>query len=672
MSANRDGTPLIDIVAVCVSPAFIMLMVGSLVWFLVDVLYQGQYPDRLLWCLSCFIFGAVLIARITIEQGYAQASAYALGLGAATFLAMIRFVEYRNNTVEAIGWAISLGLMGLVWWMANKLTWDCTHFEDDRKASGRGLLTAAGWDVHASAEPDASDTDDENPNEAAKPKKKDPAGLMGWMQRFWRYRDARRKRPHTPGTWVLYIGLAALPVFALGQSLISPEDTTRRRTTLMEAAIFVGGALGLLVTTSLMGLRRYLEQRNAKVPVAMTLGWLGLGGALIVMFLAVAVLLPRPHSETPWLGMSRTKDTTPRNASRNAVLKDGSGGQGDGAKGTKQEPGENSSPSKSGSQPGGTDQKQQPGIAGQKGQPGQKGGSDDGKSGQTGSGEKNGKQPGGKEPGGKDPGGKTQPGGNEPGGKTQPGGQQQAGGEKGKTEPKDGSQDSDEKNEKTEQEAPKRNPFRGEEPESTKSQRKDSESGSSTRERLSEAMSSVGSLMKWLIWALLALAVLAGIVFFVLRGLAPFTDWAKNLLDWFRNLFAGRRTSGSDSANGPDDTPAKPKRPPSFAEFSNPFTDGTAKRRTPAELAAYTFAALDAWAWDRDQGRKPGETPSEFAERLGEAFPNLDASANRVADLLVRAMYSKAKLPADAAKSLAILWKHLEQAVLLVSGSAAE
>ena len=36
--------------------------------------------------------------------------------------------------------------MGLVWWSANKLTWDCTHFDEDRKASGQGILAATGLD----------------------------------------------------------------------------------------------------------------------------------------------------------------------------------------------------------------------------------------------------------------------------------------------------------------------------------------------------------------------------------------------------------------------------------------------------------------------------------------------------------------------------------------------
>ena len=65
MASDRDtGSSLIDIAAVVISPALVMLMVGSLTFFLITVLYQGAYPDRLLYTFFFFVFGAVLIARI--------------------------------------------------------------------------------------------------------------------------------------------------------------------------------------------------------------------------------------------------------------------------------------------------------------------------------------------------------------------------------------------------------------------------------------------------------------------------------------------------------------------------------------------------------------------------------------------------------------------------------
>ena len=147
MASDREtSSSLIDIAAVVVSPALVMLMVGSLTFFLITVLYQGAYPDRLLYTFFFFVFGAVLIARISIRFGRACAGLYAAGLGGACFLAMMAFVNYPTGLMKALGPIINLGLMALVWWSANKLTWDCTHFDDDRKASGKGVLAAAGLD----------------------------------------------------------------------------------------------------------------------------------------------------------------------------------------------------------------------------------------------------------------------------------------------------------------------------------------------------------------------------------------------------------------------------------------------------------------------------------------------------------------------------------------------
>ena len=55
MADETDTRPLIDWVAVAVSPVLVMGMVGSLVFFLIEVLYQGQYSDRLLYTMFFFL-----------------------------------------------------------------------------------------------------------------------------------------------------------------------------------------------------------------------------------------------------------------------------------------------------------------------------------------------------------------------------------------------------------------------------------------------------------------------------------------------------------------------------------------------------------------------------------------------------------------------------------------
>src|SRR5262245_44270036 len=112
---------LTDYAVTAISPILIMTMVGSLVFFLIEVLYDGRYSDRLLYTMTFFVIGTVLIARIMILHGANRALLYIAGLAAATFLALQAFVDYPNLTMRSFGAFVNAGLMALIWWSANKL-----------------------------------------------------------------------------------------------------------------------------------------------------------------------------------------------------------------------------------------------------------------------------------------------------------------------------------------------------------------------------------------------------------------------------------------------------------------------------------------------------------------------------------------------------------------------
>src|SRR5207253_6550206 len=136
---------------------------------------------------------------------------------------------------------------------------------------------------------------------------------------FVRYRDTQRKK-HTPGAWVVYFSLVALPIFGLFQALIPAEDGGRRRYTFILMAVYVGSGLGLLLTTCFLGLRRYLRQRNLKMPAAMAGVWVLLGGALIGAFLLIGALLPRPGAPVPLLEWTGLTSSQSRKASAQAQV----------------------------------------------------------------------------------------------------------------------------------------------------------------------------------------------------------------------------------------------------------------------------------------------------------------------------------------------------------------
>src|SRR5579883_2604746 len=118
MAANRPRPTLAYYVAIAISPALIMVLVASLVLFLLEIVYLGQYETRLRWILFCFIFAAVLIARISMTPGIAErASLYGLALAVAVFVALQLLVQYPPGLpVAGLRWAINLGLIAVIWW----------------------------------------------------------------------------------------------------------------------------------------------------------------------------------------------------------------------------------------------------------------------------------------------------------------------------------------------------------------------------------------------------------------------------------------------------------------------------------------------------------------------------------------------------------------------------
>jgi hypothetical protein len=580
MPADRDTSPVVGAVFTAVSPALIMLMVGGLVFFLITVLPTGDYKERLLYTSFFFVFGAVLVARIAIEYDAARASMYGLGLAVVTFLAMSAYVEYPSG-MKSFGWALNLGLMGLIGWSANKLTWDCTHVDANRDASGRGLLAAS------------SDPFTAEPGKLRKRKKKETA-FTAWVGAFRAWRESNKDKPHTPGVWVLYFSVAALPLFAIGQSLIPTDDDARRQSAFLQMCVYVGSGLGLLATTSLLGLRRYLLQRKAKIPASLTAGWLGLGAALIAVFLVVGAFLPRPYSEVPWFGLPQAGKSK-RDASKYALLKD-SAGKGDGAAGDVREFTKDGKPSAN----------------------------------------KNGK-------------GEPSPG-------------RKSGEPKGDDKKGDG----DAKNKDDQKDGPNAKSGDGDDSGSEENA-KDGQDGDGRESRrspdtkLGAVAEKIAKFVKWIVLALVVLLVIGVLFFGVLKSLAPFTAWARNLLDairnWWANLFGGSSVAKVKDAFS--DSPRGPQRPPPFSEYSNPFSDGSAGNRSVAELTAYTFEALDAWAWDRGLGRRPTETPLEFAARLGAEHAELEKEFRRLASLYARAAYAFGPLPAETPAFLEQFWDAL-------------
>ncbi|HEY1786728.1 MAG TPA: DUF4129 domain-containing protein [Verrucomicrobiae bacterium] len=333
MQENRPTTTFADFLVVCISPILIMLLVGSLCFFLIEVFGRGETLGSWRWIMFWFVFAIVLVSRIGIEQGTGHAMVYGLGLAVATWLYLLEM--YPALVV------LNMALLAIVWWCANKLVWDCTLIDESEDASGSGLLQSA-------AETNLFVAPEKAPGKGPDQKKKSAA-------------------PHPPGLWVVYFSLAALPLFGIGQLLLPGGDLAARRAGFAHLFIYMAAAFGLLLVTSFLGLRRYLRQRHLQMPMAIAFGWVRFGAYVAAFVLLTALLLPRPGASDAWMTLRYQVDYRLHQAS-NFAMRFSPHGTGQGRSGN--EPGNpRNNPTANSQPPNQTDSGKTPG-SGQSSSPG--------------------------------------------------------------------------------------------------------------------------------------------------------------------------------------------------------------------------------------------------------------------------------------------------------------
>lgn len=649
MAKSRREKTLADYVVIAISPALIMTLVGSLVFFLLELSYRGDFELRVRWIMFWFVVGAVLVARIAIQEGRQHASAFGGGLVLVVGLAVVRFVD--NVNVIAICW----GLLAIIWCCAWKLTWDCTLIDDDEDASGEGLLEAAGLVATGSdAAPQAA---------GSKPAatELDGAGLPGATVED---PTESRRKPHAPGRWVVYFSLAALPIFGVGQLLIPMANSAGRAFGFQLLAIYVASALGLLLTTSFLGLRRYLRQRKLQMPVAVTASWLAMGTGLAVALLLFAVLIPRPQGgEYTLTALIDKIDAKAREASRMAVL-GGDKAQGEGRRIGEQDqkankPGEGRQP------------QQQQAANGQQPEPGQGDGKQEGQQDQAqGDGQRD-VQQGQQQGDGKQDGqqGQAQADGKQDGQQGQAqrdgkqGGQQGQGQRDGKQNGQQGQAQRDGKQGQGQQGGERGQQKPGQDQRGGNPQKQNQpDANAAAKNPGAETPSSQGLLatlapfVKWIIYGLMAAVVL----FFVVRYWSHVLQVLSKLWAELLSLFGFKSEPASGGASA-DDARA-PVRLLPFAAYENPFANGAARRMSPAQLVRYTFEALEAWAREEATERSPEQTPLEFAQELGRRVPALAKDVTQTAQFYVQIAYAGKTPPKDSVEVLEQLWRRMQAA----------
>jgi len=637
---SRLNKTLADYMVIAVSPALIMVLIGSLIYFLLDVFYRGSYSERVHFVFSAFIFAAVLVGRIAIELGAERAMMYAMPLALVTALALTTFLDVPLVAVVI--------LIGLIWWSAHKLTIDCTLIDESQDASGEGLLEMAGLVKRPT--PQAPPPEPEKPAEPDKP----PEGGTSPQVRsrpWWERLLDPAKRPHAPGVWIVYFSLVALPLFGLCQRFISPGDAARRLYAFQLTCVYCAAALGLLLTTSFLGLRRYLRQRRLQMPSAMAGSWLFIGCAMIVGLLGIAALLPRPGAEYAAAKLPTVIRSPDQKASPHGV---GDRAAEEGAKGAPpgsrkpEEQGKDEAPAGAGNAPskGDTPAKTEPEGKGKDATDDQaksSGGADakSDRSGQKPS-DGNGQGKSGQEQSGK---GKSSQEGS---GKGESG--KEGSGKEGSGQERRDKAAADAKDDRPEAKA-------------KEAERSGARSGtprpppSAPRVPLDWLGPSASALLKWAFYGLLI--VIGGYALW--RSRKEVAGAFRRLLAAWRAFWAwlfGRKTAGAEAAAAAD---APPPAPPvrRLADFVDPFAAGTAGRLSPDELVRYSFEALEAWGRETGAPRHPDQTAHEFAQQVGILAEPLARDARLLADLYCRVAYAPGTLPRRSLRPLETFWRNL-------------
>jgi hypothetical protein len=657
-------TPL-DYMVIALSPALIMTLVGSLLLFLIQVFYQGEYEGRLEYVFVLFVIGIVLISRISIEDGRERAVWFAVPMAVAILLAVHKFVEFQGP-LAAWSWLINVGLIAVVWWSADKLTWDCTLIDEQQEDTGEGLLETVGLDrsdkaavraevgwVERSEAHQPSRQTDGGPRSARPtlpaPADRTDADARSQPSTRWQRFVARRRRPHPPGVWVVYFSLAALPLFGVGQCFISKTDPAARRYAFELLWVYTASGLGLLLSTSFLGLRRYLRQRQLEMPTAMVPLWLGVGGVLLVGVLLAALLLPRPNAEfaisEPPLRVGspdRGYKPSPHALGRDGIEQDQAENKKISPEGKEETPGDKKGASNQGKEA--SDKQETSKSEGSKASGKEQRTGKDRNSGEKGKPDKQGKPP-------------------QDGGKTAE--------HRDGTPSNKGNQETPEKNRPEEKDKPPEDQKSGgaqRQPESAPQRPSGGHRGPEepTREPMlrPELFREVGNLIptlgKWLLY--LVFGMLAVYALWKNRGalLGGLARLIQQLLDLWRSLFHWRRSEPDVEEEQAAAQTARRR----FADFADPFASGTALRWPPAELVRYTFEAVEAWGHDNGLPRGPEQTPHEFARDLAVRVAPLTDEVRRLADLYCQAAYAGSRVSAAAAMRLGPLWRQLRETSL--------
>ena len=560
-----------------ISPALIMVMVASLVFFLIEVFYRGPHGVRLYWVMGLFTFASVLVSRVSVEEGKERAYLLGFALAAATFVSSSTLIEFRYAGLSFLSPIVILGLIATVMWSSAKLTWDCTVVDRSRDASATGLV-----DLLRSSVRDEISTAQQTDRTSL---------LKRWI--------TGKPKKNNPGLWVFYFAIFAFPVFGFGQWFV---ESGGRWWTFVLFAIYLGATLSLLMTTSLLGLERYLSKRKLHVPTPIARNWVITGGTFAALVMLIVIFVPKPPSAGWSNDLAALFQSQQRDGKKFAPGKDGNKNDPDAQK-------QNADPNAKDVPQGdkGNDKNSQPGS--EQGKEGKQDKSHSDKSGQKNA------------------------------NKNQQKSKQENSQPKGGNEENQANQNQQNRNQ-PDQNGGKRNKRNDNQQEAQQNQQQSS-SKSQPSQAINKFFESLSGIFRAVVYLIGVVAAVILIVMFKDQILALFK----------------RKDKSQPAETASQSQPVV--NLPGFRSFRNPFQGGGASM-PPIEIVEYTKSALEAWAREFDIQQGIDDTPEELAARIKPIDAKVAKYAKLHAAVYGRIAFSdKADVGRDDLAPLVKLWQHM-------------
>jgi hypothetical protein len=183
-------------------------------------------------------------------------------------------------------------------------------------------------------------------------------------------------------------------------------------------------------------------------------------------------------------------------------------------------------------------------------------------------------------------------------------------------------------------------------------------------QNIASSLGGLAGVLKVLLYA--ALAIILAVLIWkyreqILRAIA-------DIIRAIRELFVGGRSNVAVDHGGV----AAAVLPKSFGEFQDPFLTGQHARLAPEELVRYTFAAFEAWAYDRGRPRSPDCTPQELIAAAVDPESPIYAEARQLVRMYGEVAYASRRVSREAAGRLREIWQLMRETHAIAPAAAVE